>query len=141
MNPMPSNKGVKLSVLRVTRHARSGVWWWGGLPLHRNEAVTGQKPPHDIGGGSRPDSPSTAICATVVGDREGRLGNAPLKLICEIGERRRWGSKMAPTKLTSALLAVGLLAGCANLQMMANAQRAETAKAEGKQLETECMAI
>ena len=31
---------------RVT--ARSWVWWWGGLPLPRNEAVTGQKPPHDI---------------------------------------------------------------------------------------------
>ena len=103
--------------------------------------MTGQKPPHDIEGGSRPDSPSTAICATIVGDRESHLGNVPLKLNCEIGERRRWGSKMTLTKLTSALLAVGLLAGCANLQMMANAQRAEAAKAEAKQAETECMAI
>ena len=48
---------------------------------------------------------------------------------------------MTSTKTVSVLLAVGLLAGCANLQMMANAQRAEAAKAEGKQLEAECMAI
>ena len=48
---------------------------------------------------------------------------------------------MTSTKLVFVLLAAGLLAGCANLQTMANAQRLETAKAEGKQLETECMAI
>ena len=48
---------------------------------------------------------------------------------------------MTSTRLVFVLLAVGLLAGCANLQTMANAQRLETAKAEGKQLETECRAI
>ncbi len=47
---------------------------------------------------------------------------------------------MTSTKLVTVLLAVGLLAGCANLQMMANAQRLETAKAEGKQLGSECTA-
>ncbi len=63
-------------IRRVT--ARSQVWWWGGLPLPQSEAVTGQKPPHDIGRGSRPDSPSIAICATVVCDRESHLGNVGL---------------------------------------------------------------
>lgn len=47
---------------------------------------------------------------------------------------------MTSTRLVSVLLAVGLLAGCAQLQTMANAQRAEAAKAEQKQLETECRA-
>ncbi len=48
---------------------------------------------------------------------------------------------MTSTKLVSVLLAVGLLAGCANLQTMANAQRAEAAKAEEKRVEAECRAI
>ncbi len=51
---------------------------------------------------------------------------------------------MTSTKLVTVLLAAGLLAGCANLQMMANAQRLEAAKeaakAKTKQLETECTA-
>ena len=47
---------------------------------------------------------------------------------------------MTSTRLVSVLLAVGFLSGCANLQAMANAQRAETAKAEEKQVETECRA-
>ncbi len=50
------------------------------------------------------------------------------------------GNNMTSTKLVTVLLAAGLLAGCANLQTMANAQRAEAAKAEGKQLVSECMA-
>ncbi len=47
---------------------------------------------------------------------------------------------MTSTKLVTVLLAAGLHAGCANQQMMANAQRLEAAKAETKQVETECMA-
>ncbi len=48
---------------------------------------------------------------------------------------------MTSTRLVSVLLAVGFLSGCASPQMMANAQRQEAAKAERKQLETECGAI
>ncbi len=48
---------------------------------------------------------------------------------------------MTSTRLVSVLLAVGFLSGCAGPQMMANAQRQEAAKAERKQLETECRAI